>query len=49
VVGRPNGPDRLVGFDPTRQCRLALGAHQAVFLAEFDGPRERSIYVTLTQ
>jgi secondary thiamine-phosphate synthase enzyme len=28
--------------------RLALGVHQAVFLAEFDGPRERTIYVTVT-
>jgi secondary thiamine-phosphate synthase enzyme len=28
---------------------LALGTHQAVFLAEFDGPRERTIYVTVTR
>jgi secondary thiamine-phosphate synthase enzyme len=28
--------------------RLALGAHQAVFLAEFDGPRERAVHVTVT-
>ena len=27
--------------------RLALGAHQAIFLAEFDGPRERTIRVTV--
>ncbi len=27
--------------------RLALGAHQAIFLAEFDGPRERTILVTV--
>ena len=25
--------------------KLALGGHQAIFLAEFDGPRERKIYV----
>jgi len=34
---------------PFVEGRLALGDHQAVFLAEFDGPRERSIYVTVTQ
>jgi thiamine phosphate synthase YjbQ (UPF0047 family) len=28
--------------------RLALGDHQAVFLAEFDGPRERAIYATVS-
>lgn len=27
---------------------LALGDHQAVFLAEFDGPRERRLLVTVT-
>ncbi len=27
---------------------LALGAHQAVFLAEFDGPRERAIHVVVS-
>jgi secondary thiamine-phosphate synthase enzyme len=32
---------------PLDAGRLALGANQAVFLAEFDGPRERSIYVTV--
>jgi secondary thiamine-phosphate synthase enzyme len=29
--------------------RLALGARQALFLAEFDGPRERTIYVVVTR
>jgi secondary thiamine-phosphate synthase enzyme len=29
--------------------RLKLGLHQAVFLAEFDGPRERTIHVTVTR
>jgi secondary thiamine-phosphate synthase enzyme len=28
---------------------LALGAHQAVFLAEFDGPRERTIRVVVSR
>jgi secondary thiamine-phosphate synthase enzyme len=28
--------------------RLALGDHQAVFLAEFDGPRERTLRVVWT-
>ena len=27
---------------------LALGDHQAVFLAEFDGPRERTICITVS-
>jgi secondary thiamine-phosphate synthase enzyme len=26
---------------------LALGAYQGVFLCEFDGPRERSVYVSV--
>jgi secondary thiamine-phosphate synthase enzyme len=29
--------------------RLKLGHRQAVFLAEFDGPRERTIHVTVTR
>jgi secondary thiamine-phosphate synthase enzyme len=33
---------------PVVDGRLALGSHQAVFLAEFDGPRERSVYVSVT-
>jgi secondary thiamine-phosphate synthase enzyme len=34
---------------PLRDGRLALGGHQAVFLAEFDGPRERTLLLTVTQ
>ena len=33
---------------PLQDGRLALGAHQAVFLAEFDGPRERTIRVVVS-
>jgi secondary thiamine-phosphate synthase enzyme len=33
---------------PLEAGRLALGARQAVFLAEFDGPRERTVYATVT-
>jgi secondary thiamine-phosphate synthase enzyme len=33
---------------PLDQGRLALGDHQAVFLAEFDGPRERTVRVVWT-
>ena len=29
--------------------RLVLGDHQAVFLAEFDGPRERTMYLSVTR
>jgi secondary thiamine-phosphate synthase enzyme len=34
---------------PLERGRLALGARQALFLAELDGPRERTIYVTVTR
>ena len=37
------GSDVLV---PIRNGRLALGTWQGIFLCEFDGPRERSVYVT---
>ena len=31
---------------PLREGSLALGTYQGVFFCEFDGPRERKIYVT---
>jgi secondary thiamine-phosphate synthase enzyme len=34
---------------PLQNGRLALGGHQAVFLAEFDGPRERTLLLTVTR
>ena len=34
---------------PLDNGRLALGGHQAVFLAEFDGPRERTLLLTVTR
>jgi secondary thiamine-phosphate synthase enzyme len=34
---------------PLDEGRLALGSQQAIFLAEFDGPRERTICVAVTQ
>jgi len=37
------GSDVLV---PVRDGRLALGTWQGIFLCEFDGPRERTVYVT---
>jgi secondary thiamine-phosphate synthase enzyme len=37
------GSDVLV---PVRDGRLALGTWQGIFFCEFDGPRERSVYVT---
>jgi len=33
---------------PLNDGTLALGTHQAVFLAEFDGPRERTIHVVVS-
>jgi secondary thiamine-phosphate synthase enzyme len=38
------GPQVLV---PLRDGELALGTWQGVFLCEFDGPRTRSVYVTV--
>jgi secondary thiamine-phosphate synthase enzyme len=32
---------------PLRDGMLALGTYQGIFFCEFDGPRERKIYVTL--
>jgi secondary thiamine-phosphate synthase enzyme len=37
------GSDVLV---PVREGTLALGTWQGIFLCEFDGPRDRSVYVT---
>ena len=37
------GSDVLV---PVQDGRLALGTWQGVFLCEFDGPRQRRVYVT---
>jgi secondary thiamine-phosphate synthase enzyme len=31
---------------PVRDGRLALGTYQGIFFCEFDGPRERTVYVT---
>ena len=33
---------------PVNEGRLVLGTWQGVFFCEFDGPRSRSFYVTLT-
>ena len=40
------GPQVLV---PLREGRLALGTWQGIFLCEFDGPRTRSVYVSVLQ
>ena len=51
--GEENAPTHIraafMGSDvvvPVREDRLALGTWQGIFLCEFDGPRERSVYVT---
>jgi secondary thiamine-phosphate synthase enzyme len=31
---------------PLREGELALGRYQGIFFCEFDGPRERKVYVT---
>ena len=33
---------------PVREGRLQLGRWQGIFLADFDGPRERTVQVTIT-
>ncbi len=38
------GPQVIV---PLRAGRLALGTWQGIFLCEFDGPRTRSVYLTV--
>jgi secondary thiamine-phosphate synthase enzyme len=40
------GPQVVV---PLRDGQLALGTWQGIFLCEFDGPRTRSVYVTVLQ
>jgi secondary thiamine-phosphate synthase enzyme len=37
------GPSVVV---PIRDGNLALGTWQGIFFCEFDGPRERRVYVT---
>ena len=34
---------------PLRDGALALGRYQAIFLCEFDGPKARSVFVTVLQ
>ena len=50
----PNGPSHvrssLVGSQvliPLRDGELALGTYQGIFFCEFDGPRERSVHVSV--
>ena len=55
-VDGPNGPSHgrasVSGAQvliPLRDGRPALGRYQAIFLCEFDGPKARSVYVTVLQ
>jgi secondary thiamine-phosphate synthase enzyme len=55
-VDGPNGPSHgrasVAGAQllvPLRDGALALGRYQALFLCEFDGPKARSVYVTVLQ
>jgi secondary thiamine-phosphate synthase enzyme len=52
----PNGPSHgrasVAGSQvliPLRDGALALGTYQAIFLCEFDGPKTRSVYVSVLQ
>jgi secondary thiamine-phosphate synthase enzyme len=52
----PNGPSHgrasVVGpqvLVPLRDGSLGLGTYQGIFFCEFDGPRERKIYVSVLQ
>ena len=49
----PNAPSHvratLTGSQvliPLREGRLALGRYQGIYFCEYDGPRERKVYVT---
>jgi len=53
-VDGPNGPSHgrasVAGAQvliPLRDGGMALGRYQAVFLCEFDGPKARSVYVSV--
>jgi secondary thiamine-phosphate synthase enzyme len=55
-VDGPNGPSHgrasVAGAQvliPLRDGEPALGRYQAIFLCEFDGPKARSVYVTVLQ
>jgi secondary thiamine-phosphate synthase enzyme len=52
----PNGPSHgratVAGSQvliPLRDGAMALGTYQAIFLCEFDGPKARSVYVSVLQ
>ena len=52
----PNGPSHgrasVVGpqvLVPLQDGSLGLGTYQGIFFCEFDGPRERKVYVTTLQ
>jgi thiamine phosphate synthase YjbQ (UPF0047 family) len=34
---------------PLRDGRLALGTYQGIYFCEYDGPRQRKVYVTTLQ
>ena len=55
-IDGPNGPSHgrasVAGSQvlvPLRDGTLALGRYQAIFLCEFDGPKPRSVYITVLQ
>ena len=55
-IDGPNGPSHgrasVAGCQvvvPLRDGGLALGRYQAIFLCEFDGPKSRSVYVSVLQ
>ena len=52
----PNAPSHvratLTGSQvliPLREGRLALGTYQGIYFCEYDGPRQRKVYVTTLQ
>ena len=49
----PNAPSHMCAslispevLVPLQEGKLALGRYQGIFFCEFDGPRERKVYVT---
>ena len=48
--GASHGRSSVAGSQvivPLRDGELALGTYQAIFLCEFDGPKARSVYVSV--
>ena len=46
ALAHPRGADGAAGARPRRRRPARLGTWQGIFFCEFDGPRERKVYVS---